>query len=103
VSRLTLRETIRELQRAGTWTPAVVASGHVREGTLPSGQSPRPRHRPEAAIDLENALVMREVIAAAADARARINILLEDIPALEQNLRHGDAQTRRDRRRQRGR
>jgi DNA-binding FadR family transcriptional regulator len=152
VSRLTLREALRELQRAG-----YVDSRRGRYGgtfvkaTLPSRkQRPRGGSRFRVEINLEDALVLREVVetgaaaeaarreigvreerylrdrleacrsaddlalyrrmdsrlhiavaeltgspsltAATADVRARINSLLDDIPALDQNLRHGDAQ-----------
>jgi len=150
VSRVTLREAIRELQRAG-----YVDSRRGRYGgTFVKGTLPRSRPSSKVATrtprDLEDALMLRQVLetgaaaeaarqaigakeerylrerldavtgaeeltdyrrmdsrlhiavaeltgstsltSAVADARARINALLDDIPALDRNLRHGDAQ-----------
>jgi len=152
VSRVTLREALRELQRAG-----YVDSRRGRYGgTFVRGDLPARRRRSGTLAaearrrDLEDALVLRQVVetgaaaeaaargigvleerylrerleactnaadvgeyrrmdsrlhialaeltgspsltSAVADARARINALLDDIPALGQNLRHGDAQ-----------
>jgi len=152
VSRVTLREAIRELQRAG-----YVDSRRGRYGgTFVRRSLPARRHRPRLRRahapggDVEDTLVLRQAVetgaaaeaasrpigareaaylrerlaacgaatdlaeyrrmdsrlhiavaeltgcpsltSAVADARARVNALLDDVPALDTNLRHGDAQ-----------
>jgi DNA-binding FadR family transcriptional regulator len=150
VSRVTLREVIRELQGAGyVDSRRGRYGGTFVEGTLPARRRP-PRDRPGAtgAPELEDALVLRDVVetgavtqaagreigqgeerylrerleacraaadpaeyrrmdsrlhiaiaeltgspsvtTAVADARARINALLDEIPTLDEDLRHGD-------------
>jgi DNA-binding FadR family transcriptional regulator len=152
VSRVTLREAIRELQRAGyVDSRRGRYGGTFVKGTLPARRRhPRARRGAMGAHELEDALVLRDVVetgavtqaaareigvqeerylherleacraaedlaeyrrmdsrlhiavaeltgspsltSAVADARARINALLDEIPALDQNLRHGDDQ-----------